>query len=182
MTNELQDETSQAELGIKDTLSEASREVIVKREGQTEDLNRFKCDCCKRILEIGRKESFPCSSCGHGKMRLIEPRAFCCSCGKPIYDNADTDVPSTWQGTRSPIVETEGIDVTCPDCVFERLMTLKNSKDEEGKLEKARKSKGWSQQMLGIYLNVSQQFVAQMENGSRPLSKKALNFIEEMKG
>jgi DNA-directed RNA polymerase subunit RPC12/RpoP len=143
MSNELQTtETSQAEPGIKDAPGEASQKVIVKREGQTENLNRFKCDCCKRILDIERKESFPCSSCGHGKMRLIEPKAFCCSCGKPIYDNADIDVPCSWKGTRSPIIETEGIDVTCPDCVFERLITVKGIRDEENNLKQSRELKG----------------------------------------
>jgi hypothetical protein len=75
-------------------------------------------------------------------MRLIKPRAFCHSCGKLIYDNADTSVPSVWKGIRSPIVETEGIDVTCPDCVFERLITVKGIRDEENNLKQSRELKG----------------------------------------
>jgi hypothetical protein len=173
MTDELQNEISHPSLE-----PETSGTMEIERR-QGKDLNRFKCDCCKRILDIERKESFPCSSCGHGKMRPIEPKAFCCSCGKPIYDNADTDIPSIWKGTRSPIIETRGIDVTCPDCVFERLTTLKGVRDKEGELKQARESKGWSQQALGTYLDASQQFVAQMERGTRSLTEKALNFIEE---
>jgi len=64
----------------------------------TQDKNRFICnyDNCKRILskpvlpdivyERGT-ESFPCTSCGHGMMRLIKPTTYCVECGEPIFGN-----------------------------------------------------------------------------------------------
>jgi DNA-binding XRE family transcriptional regulator len=45
------------------------------------------------------------------------------------------------------------------------------------RLRRFRKSKRWSQGELAIHLGISQQFVAQMETGKRPLSDKALSLI-----
>ncbi len=45
------------------------------------------------------------------------------------------------------------------------------------KLRRFRQSKKWSQGELAIHLGVSQQFVAQMESGRRPLIDKALSLI-----
>jgi len=56
-------------------------------------VNRFQCDYkngnCRRILYKEGKKSFPCTMCGHGRMRLVEPRAYCEYCEEPVYDNVD---------------------------------------------------------------------------------------------
>jgi len=44
-------------------------------------------------------------------------------------------------------------------------------------LKEKRKSKGWTTRFLGSVLGVSHVYVTQMENGSKPLNKKALEFI-----
>lgn len=63
----------------------------------------FKCNYenCKRILTTNKTKSFPCSACGHETMRIEEPRAHCCACGKPIYFNVSKDC-----------------DVTCDSCIL----------------------------------------------------------------
>jgi len=43
----------------------------------------------------------------------------------------------------------------------------------------ARKLKGYSQQTVGWKLDVSKQFVSEMERDSKPLTTKALRFIED---
>ena len=44
-------------------------------------------------------------------------------------------------------------------------------------LVEARKAKRWSQRALALSLGISQQFVAAMEKGRKPLTDKALAFI-----
>jgi DNA-binding XRE family transcriptional regulator len=46
-------------------------------------------------------------------------------------------------------------------------------------LKECRKRKGMSQRLLAFKLGVSQQYVAKMESGSKPLIPKALDFIEK---
>jgi transcriptional regulator with XRE-family HTH domain len=45
-------------------------------------------------------------------------------------------------------------------------------------LKKSRKKMGWKQIQLANMLGCSQQFVANMENGKSPLTKRAISFIE----
>lgn len=48
------------------------------------------------------------------------------------------------------------------------------------KLKKARKKKGWSQEVTSYYLGVSKQFISKMEKGTKPLNQKALQFIDKI--
>lgn len=45
-------------------------------------------------------------------------------------------------------------------------------------IKTARKMRGWSQADLGICLGISAQFVKEMEKGRKPLTDKAISFIE----
>ena len=51
--------------------------------------------------------------------------------------------------------------------------------EQSCELKIARENRGWSQKMLGCYLEISQQYINKMENGDKPLNLKALRFIEE---
>lgn len=58
---------------------------------------RLKCTYCKKISftetempEPTDSEDPDCTMCGLGIMIMIEPKASCYLCGKPIYDNIDT--------------------------------------------------------------------------------------------
>lgn len=63
----------------------------------------FKCDYynCNRVLHKDEEKSFPCTSCGHGTMKIIKPKAYCAvmECRAPIYENIDP-----------------GRDIICSDC------------------------------------------------------------------
>ena len=80
--------------------------------------NRFVCnyDNCRRILSKGGTESFPCTSCGHGMMRLIKPMTYCVECGEPIYGNItpSNEKAAFYKGH-------DFIDVTCSKCVNEKV-------------------------------------------------------------
>ena len=45
-------------------------------------------------------------------------------------------------------------------------------------LKRAREDKGWSQERLAKHLGVTRPFITQMESGIRPLTRKAIDFIE----
>jgi len=51
---------------------------------------RFRCDYCGRILRAEGVKPFSCTACGHGRMRLEKPTAYCCECDFPIYANVDS--------------------------------------------------------------------------------------------
>jgi DNA-binding XRE family transcriptional regulator len=84
----------------------------ITNESAIKVLNRFKCNYCKRVLDIERKESFPCSSCGRGSMVKIKSKTFCSKCGKPIYDN----VTPPDKLTIFPGGSKDYVDVICADC------------------------------------------------------------------
>jgi DNA-binding XRE family transcriptional regulator len=73
--------------------------------------------------------------------------------------------------------------ITCADfkdtASFHRTVTAFIMRESSGgdRLKRFRKSKRWSQGELAIHLGVSQQFVAQMEGGKRPLSDRAISLI-----
>ena len=54
---------------------------------------------------------------------------------------------------------------------------LANQEKAGEKLKKARERKGWSQEILGHYLGVSQSECGKMERGEKPLNNKAVKFI-----
>jgi DNA-binding XRE family transcriptional regulator/DNA-directed RNA polymerase subunit RPC12/RpoP len=148
-------------------------------------MNRFRCNKYGRILNKDRDFDFKCSVCGYGTMEPIKPKAFCCRCGQPIYDNVDTDASVPWHNTDGSVSkqdqETEGIDVICPDCTSKSLMSFKQEKikDKENKPREARIQRGLSQLTLAACLGISQQYLCQMESGDKPLNEVALNFIEK---
>lgn len=75
--------------------------------------NRFICnyDNCRRILSTGGFKSFPCTSCGHGQMKLIKPTAYCMECRSPIYGNV------TPPNERVPFYGgRDYVDVICSRC------------------------------------------------------------------
>jgi len=65
-----------------------------------------------------------------------------------------------------------------------RLWESKNRGQEESlakKLIEMRKLKGWTQEALGVFFGISQNYLSKMENGCKPLNQKALEFIEQNK-
>ena len=165
-------------------------------------LNLFKYDHCKRILNKKQKNSFPCSSCGHGIMELKKPRAYCCECRKSIYENVD---PSR--------------DVVCSDCVSNMLMKVKHSEktmktkfrdtsdmkqkasyfkakvkkdpnDEDldfkslGKrLNSARTKVGWTQEKCARYFNLkSKSTINRYEKNLRMIPKEIIKWINNVEG
>lgn len=73
------------------------------------EIKRFQCNNCKRILNREGTNSFPCNTCGHGRMRVVKPRAFCGQCKKPVYDNVDL---------RPDKRSKEGYYLICDDCTM----------------------------------------------------------------
>ncbi len=77
-------------------------------------MTRFECDYtnCNRVLYKDKERSFRCTSCGHGTMRAVYPKAYCCNatCKTPIYDNVDP--------TR---------DIICAHCTMRLVMGVKDS-------------------------------------------------------
>jgi len=49
------------------------------------------------------------------------------------------------------------------------------------RLRAIRKAKGWTLEVLGIHLGCSKQFVAAMERGRKPLTERAMAFVEAQK-
>lgn len=80
--------------------------------------NRFVCnyDNCRRVLSKGETKSFPCTSCGHGTMKLVKPKAYCMECEKPIYGNITPRGEETLFYGKPRLV-----DLTCGACVQEQI-------------------------------------------------------------
>lgn len=79
--------------------------------------NRFVCnyDNCRRTLSKGGTKSFPCTSCGHGMMRLIKPTTYCMECGEPVFGNiTPSNEKVAFYGGR------DFIDVVCSKCTKEK--------------------------------------------------------------
>lgn len=97
-------------------------------------------------------------------------------CNKELGDDARS------VNTRVDIIR-ELERITCSNfkdtADFHRTVSAFIMRESSGgdRLRKFRKSKRWSQGELAIHLGVSQQFVAQMEAGKRPLSEKARSLI-----
>jgi len=49
--------------------------------------------------------------------------------------------------------------------------------EERFELLRVRKMLGWSQEITAAYLGVSKPYLSRMENGAKPLNRKALRFI-----
>ena len=54
-----------------------------------------------------------------------------------------------------------------------------NKRNLHKELKEARRSKKYSARFLGDLLGVSHVYILKMENGSKPLNKKALDFIDK---
>jgi len=135
-------------------------------------------------------------------MKLKKPRAYCCECGKSIYENVD---PSR--------------DVVCPDCVSNMLMKVKHSEktmktkfrdtsdmkqkalyfkakvkkdpnDEDldfkslGKrLNSARTKVGWTQEKCARYFNLkSKSTINRYEKNLRVIPKEIIKWINNVEG
>jgi len=66
---------------------------------------RLRCDYCRRIIVKSNSHSVPCTACGHGHLREMVPRNWCCLCGEPQYDN----------------VSKPPVRVECNKCVYENM-------------------------------------------------------------
>jgi ribosome-binding protein aMBF1 (putative translation factor) len=151
---------------------------------------RMKCDTCRRIIIKDSPTVIPCTACGHGHLREMIPRNWCCLCGEPQYDN----------------VSKPPVQVECARCVdskvekarkleadlrvdFSNTAEMRRARDravvnqgkrDDGELRTARQKRGWSQSELAIHLGVARQMVQQMETGKRPYGEKAKKWIESM--
>jgi len=75
---------------------------------------RLKCDYCKRVVYSESGKPIHCSACGHGTLTAQRPKAHCCRCGRPIYDNVTPpDKLTTFSGKSRDYV-----DVICADCTM----------------------------------------------------------------
>jgi len=88
------------------------------------ELNKFKCSyrSCNRTLMREGTRAFRCTMCGHGNMRVVEPRAYCENCGDPICDNVDL---------RPDRRSKEGYYVICGNCTMAKVLGIQ---DIEGEL------------------------------------------------
>lgn len=79
--------------------------------------HRFKCsyENCNRILKTNKTESFKCTACGHGTMKLQKPQNYCCECEESIYSNARKDC-----------------DVVCDRCTAEKVSSIEELEKEVG--------------------------------------------------
>lgn len=62
---------------------------------------------------------------------------------------------------------------------IERMEKLFSASNQATALREERERLGWTQARLAAFLGVSQQMIAKMENGSKPLNLKALRFLEQ---
>jgi len=96
---------------------------------QESKLNRFKCNYehCGRILTTNKTSPFRCTACGHGTMRIEEPKNHCCVCGAPIYFNVKRDC-----------------EVICGSCVLKSLAKSKKPQPQRitGSLSSLKKKYG----------------------------------------
>lgn len=136
-------------------------------------MNRFQCNyaSCKRVLNSERTNSFKCSMCGHGTMRVIQPKASCSNCDSPIYDNVDTR---------------EGANVICADCTSRLLGGESVRLDENARRGKsfgervrlARRRLKWTQGQVAEYLDFkSKATITKYEKGLRYPKKKVLEKV-----
>lgn len=80
-------------------------------------MNQFLFICsyqnCNRKLISSNKKPFPCNSCGIGTMEFKKPKAYCCECGKPIYENVAASR-----------------DVVCDNCTSDLVMGINKSEED----------------------------------------------------
>ena len=87
--------------------------------------NRFACNYenCNRTLKKGttaRPKSFPCTSCGHGRMELIKPTAYCLECKGSIYGNV------TPPNERVPFYgKHDFVGVICSECTHKKVEEIR---------------------------------------------------------
>ena len=125
----------------------------------------FRCSYCRRILSAEKLDQQSCTSCGHGRMKKIEPKTYCYQCCSPIYDNVD---PSR--------------DVICSTCTQILLIKARKGpklKDKAEDLKNYRKSKGYSAKAMADILGISRQHYHRMENGLNPLNINALRLLKK---
>lgn len=136
-------------------------------------MNKFQCNYpnCKRVLNSERTKSFHCTSCGHGMMTMVQPKASCSNCNNPIYDNVD---------------KREGADVVCADCTSQLLEGKPVKADENSRRGKsfgervrsARRRLKWTQGQAAEYLGFkSKAAIMNYERGSRRPKKKVLEKV-----
>ena len=125
----------------------------------------FRCNYCHRILSAERLDQQSCTSCGHGRMERLKPKAYCYKFHSLIYGNVD---PSR--------------DVLCSWCTQIRVIKLsKESKKDNNdeKLKAYRKSKGYSKTTMAEILGISLRHYHRMENGHNLLNKRALRLLNK---
>ncbi len=125
----------------------------------------FACNYCHRRLSEKKLDRQSCTSCGHGRMKKIEPKTYCYQCHSPIYDNVD---PSR--------------DVLCSTCT--QISVIKASKGSNlrykaADLKNYRKSKGYSMRTMAELLGISRRHYHRIENGLNLLNKKALRLLNK---
>lgn len=90
-----------------------------------------------------------------------KPRAFCCECSAPIYDNVDPKRR-----------------VTCGDCVQRRLFYFSNESRLLGHcLKEARERARFSQRTFALAVECSQNLVNMVEKGERKPTLKMREFM-----
>ena len=87
---------------------------------------RFGCDYanCGRVLYSDKTKPFKCTSCGHGVMRTVKPKAHCCECGEPIYFNVD-----------------RSRDVVCDKCTAKKVDGIAGLERNTGRMVQARRKR-----------------------------------------
>jgi len=177
----------------RDTLTEADKAEFVtwwdekNRERRKPMLVRMRCsdEHCRRILYRENAKPFRCTACGHGELCEQVPKAQCCICGGPIFDNVNSKCEVVcWLCVAKKV---EGIGCEEPG----RQVEFKDTRDwtwhglkPDGRLtlgerlRKARKEKGWTQTLLAGRLGISRRSVVRMETGLSILPQNALDFIE----
>lgn len=153
-------------------------------------MNRLKCispirSNCNRIL-TSDKTSVACSSCGHGTLKVQEPKNYCDTCQRPIYDN----------------VSTSG-RVTCASCTMNKVDSIRNCEKTLGteflstkdlanktskpchtpaeidlpdRLKDSREALGMTTKQMAMALCISQARLKGYELGTKP-RRKALQRI-----
>jgi DNA-binding transcriptional regulator YiaG len=117
-----------------------------------------------------------------------KPKNFCDRCSEPIYENVSADRRITcWKCTDIKVQNIKRLEEETKIEVNKSSdlgsISAKKKLDtllEPGKrLLNTRKEMGFSRAKLAIFLGVSINYLRKMENGLKPLNRKALGFSEQ---
>ena len=197
MVTQSEDDGPMLDRETRDRLTEADKTELALwwagKECQHRAALPFKMRCdyeqCRRILYRETPESFRCSACGHKDMREAPPKATCCECGGPVYDNANADCEATCgrcvarkvQGVHRKEVEQETEFKGTGDMIAKTDAWADYLQTDGGKLKSARLNLGCGNSQLAEQLGVTCQVLTDMERNKTELTDAAREFVAARK-